>query len=116
MRAVAAIAALILAGCGPGPEFNLGPGMTVEEMERRATFAFVGVIERQMFESQPFFRLSGDDANCWKVLRRDVRVETVVKGTEFRKRFPVYEIFQICGASGDWNSTDNQQRYLFLVR
>jgi hypothetical protein len=115
MRGVALFAAAVMAGCGPGIEPHFGQ-FTPEEMERRATLAFVGMIERHIFENQPYFRIPGDKSRYWKVLRREVRVETVIKGSESRTRIPVYEVFWVGGASGDWNSTSDDERYLFLVR
>jgi hypothetical protein len=50
------------------------------------------------------------------VLRRRVRVETVLHGTEPRERIEVYEIFWVGASVGDWNSTRTGDRGLFLVR
>jgi hypothetical protein len=69
----------------------------------------------------PLYRLNipGEDqsnAKYWKILRREVRVETVLRGAEARKVVDVYEIFWTGGASGNWNSTQDGERALFLVR
>ncbi len=90
-------------------------------MLARASHVFVGVIQKQQFDSWPFFRLRipGDDpatAKYWKILRREVRLEMVLRGSEIRKVVDVYEISWTGSASGDWNSTDNGERALFLVR
>jgi hypothetical protein len=87
-------------------------------MLSRASHVFVGVIQRQQFESWPFFRLhSGtDDPAYWKILRREIRVEMVLRGTESRSVVSVYEIYWTGGASGNWNSTHDGERDLFLVR
>jgi hypothetical protein len=94
--------------------------MTPGEMLQRANLVFVGVIQRQEFEFSPLlrFRLPSDarsGAKYWRVLRRDIQVETVIRGSEPRKSVPVYEIFWTGGASGDWNSTWDRERALFLV-
>ena len=84
-----AAAFLLLSGCGPGLVFNSSV-MSANEMMARASHIFVGVIQKQQFESWPFLRFSfpGMDsptAKCWKVLRREVRVEMVLRGAESRK-------------------------------
>jgi hypothetical protein len=95
--------------------------MSSQQMLERANLAFIGVIQKQQFDSWPFFRLKipagdSDSSKYWKVLRREVRVETVLRGVESRNVIDVYEIFWTGGASGDWNATQNGQRALFLVR
>jgi hypothetical protein len=90
-------------------------------MLKRASLVFIGVIQKHHFDSWPFFRLTipGDDparAKYWKVLRREVRVETVLRGAESRSVIDIYEIFWTGGTSGDWNLTNDGQRALFLVR
>ncbi len=87
----------------------------------RADLVFIGVIESQHFDFWPFFRfnLAGENpatAKYWKVLRRRVRVEMVIRGMESRKLIDVYEIFWTGGTTGDWNSTRDGERDLFLVR
>jgi hypothetical protein len=96
--------------------------MSQDQMLERATHAFVGVIEKQAFERWPFFSVPGFPGfdpkyrRYWRVLRREVRVEIVVKGVEARKRINIYEITWTGGATGDWNSTQDNERDLFLVR
>jgi hypothetical protein len=90
-------------------------------MLARASHVFVGVIEKQQFDSWPFFRLKvqGDDqrgAKYWKVLRREVRIEMVLRGSETHRVVDVYEISWTGGTSGDWNSTQDGERALFLLR
>lgn len=109
-------AVLGLTGCGPGLVFNNSQQMTPDEMLHRADHIFIGVIEKHSFEAWPVFRVPGDKSPYWWVLRRRVRVENVLRGVETRKEIDVYEIFWTGGASGDWNSTQNDSRYLFLVR
>ena len=90
-------------------------------MLRRATLVFIGVVQKQQIEFWPFLRLKipGDDPTndrYWKILRREVRVETVLRGTESRSVVNVYEIVWTGAASGNWNFTPIGQRNLFLVR
>ncbi len=82
----------------------------------RASHIFIGVIEKQEFENWLFLRVPGDNSSYWKVLRRKVRVENVLRGVEPRKTIDIYEIFWTGGASGDWNLTQDNRRYLFLTR
>lgn len=79
------------------------------------------VIQKHQFESWLFFRpvVPGDDparAKYWRVLRREVRVEMVIRGAEPRKTISVYEIFWAGGASAGMNLTQDGERDLFLVR
>lgn len=95
--------------------------MTPDEMLKRSDLVFVGVIERHHFDSWPFFRVPGSETSpsegkYWKILRRKVRVEMVIRGVEPRDWIDVYEIFWTGGTTGDWNSTTDGQRALFLVR
>jgi hypothetical protein len=92
--------------------------MPPDQMLSRASHVFVGVIQKQQFESWPLFRLHNgtDDPAYWKILRREIRVELVLRGSEPRNVVNVYEIFWTGGASGNWNSTQNGERDLFLVR
>lgn len=115
VRLLPMAAALLLAGCGPGLEFNVNQ-MTPDQMAERATHIFVGLIEKHEFEWWPFFRIPGDDSGHWRVLRRRVRVDAVLRGREPRPIVDIYEIFWTGGAMGDWNFTDVNERYLFLVR
>jgi hypothetical protein len=94
--------------------------MSREEMLSRASVVLIGVIENHEFESWPFFRAiipaDARDAKYWRILRHRVRVETVLRGSETRKVVDVYEVFWTGGASGDWNSTHDGARALFLLR
>jgi hypothetical protein len=111
----------VLTGCGPGLVFNDSQQMSNKEMLARASLIFVGVIQSHHIDSWPLFRLNipGDDpasAKYWKILRREVRVEMVLRGVEPRKVVDVYEIYWTGATSGDWNFTRNGERDLFLVR
>jgi hypothetical protein len=91
--------------------------MSSEAMLARASHVFIGVIQKHQLESWPFFRLkipgaNPADAKYWKILRREVRIEMVLRGTESRKVVDVYEIFWTDGTSGDWNSTQDRQRFI----
>jgi hypothetical protein len=121
VRAFLVCAFLGLSGCGPGLVFDSTQEMSDEEMLARASHILIGVIQKQEIEWRPFFRLRmpGDDpatAKYWKILRREVRIEMLIRGVESRKVVDVYEIFWTGGASGPWNSTQNGERALFLVR
>ena len=111
---------LLITGCAPRLEFNPSQEMSRAEMLSRASHVFIGVIQKHQFESWPFFRFEvpGDrgDAKSWRVLRREVRIETVLRGSETRKVVNVYEVSWAGGASGDWNSTHDGDRALFLLR
>ncbi len=90
-------------------------------MLARASHIFIGVIQKHQFESRPFFRLNipGDDpatSKYWKILRREVRIEMVLRGAESRKVVDVYEISWTGNTGGDWNATQDDERALFLVR
>src|ERR1035438_611921 len=118
VRLIAAAALLLLSGCSPGLVFNSSE-MPAKEMMARASHIFVGVIQKQQLESWPLLRFSfsGMDsatAKCWKVLRREVRVEMVLRVDEGSDVGDIYEFFGTCGASGDWNSTHDGERALFL--
>ena len=121
MRFLVVCAFLGLSGCGPGLVFNSTQEMSNDEMLARASHVFVGVIQKQQIEWWPFFGLKvpGDNptnAKYWKILRREVRIEMLLRGVESRKVVDVYEIFWTGSASGDWNFTRNGERDLFCVR
>jgi len=109
---------LLLCECGPRLVFS--PTMSSDAMLQRSDLVFIGVIQQQSLERWPFFRLVTNNdpgmAKYWKILRREVRIETVLRGTESRPAIDVYEIFWTDGTSGDWNSTREGERDLFLVR
>jgi hypothetical protein len=114
-------ALLLLSGCGPALIFYSPQEMSRDEMLARASHIFIGVIQKQQFDSWPFSRLNMPDADpatakYWRILRREVRIEMVLRGTESRKMVDIYEIFWTGGATGSWNLTDTGERDLFLVR
>jgi hypothetical protein len=116
--AVATAALLVLSGCSLGLAFNASQQMTPKDQLSRASLVFIGVIQKHQFDSWPFFHpnIPGDDpsyAKYWKVLRREVRFETVLRGVEPRKVIDVYEIFWTGGTTGDWNSTHDGDRDCF---
>jgi len=117
-RLAAAFACLLLTGCGRVLEFNRAKDRA--ELLSRADLVFVGVIERHEFPSWPWFRVSlpPDLSNqkYWQVLRRRVRIETILRGSEPRKTIDIYEVFWTGGTSGDWNLTWDGERALFFVR
>lgn len=119
MRPLAALCFLLMTACGPTLEFNNSQSMSQDEMLRRATLVFAGVIRHQTIDHSPFlrFRVPGENplTTYWKVLRRDVDVETIFRGEEPRLRISVYEIFWTGWASGDWNATSDGDRALFMV-
>jgi hypothetical protein len=121
MRFILAGAVFLLHGCGPGLVFNSSQEMTTGEMLNRADHIFIGVIEKRALESWLFFRLNVPqvhdwDPKYWKIARRRVRVETILRGSDPGKVVDVYEIFWTGGAFGNWNSTVEGERDLFLVR
>ena len=121
VRALAIGLLLLLSGCSPGLVFNSSQGMSKQEMLQRADLVFIGVIQKHQIDWWPFFRLkipgdNPDSSKYWKIMRREVRVETVLRGVESRSVVDVYEIFWTDGATGNWNSTRDGQRALFLVR
>ncbi len=90
-------------------------------MLAQANVVFIGVIQKQQFESIPYIEWNVPDYNpakakLWRVLRREVLVEMVLRGTESRRAINVYEIVSTLGLSGDGNSTQDGERDLFLVR
>jgi hypothetical protein len=110
------LAALLLTGCGPGLVFNMSPEMTKDQMLARADHVFIGVIEKQEYEKWPFLRIPGQDSSKWRIWRRRVRVELLLRGIEPRKSVDVYEYSSTLGLSGDLNSTEDGERDLFMVR
>lgn len=104
--------AFLLSGlsCGPRLTRNDDPNLSPHDMLRRSTLVFSGVIENHTL--LPAVTLP---SSYWRTLRRRVRVEQVFIGHESRPQIDVYEIFWTGGASGDWNSTQDGERALFLV-
>jgi hypothetical protein len=107
---------LLLTGCGPGLVFNMTPEMTKDQMLARADHVFIGVIEKQEYENWLFLKVPGANRGDWTILKRHVRVETVLRGQEPRQSITIYEYFPNGGLTGDWNLTHEGQRNLFLLR
>jgi len=110
----------LLCSCGPRLVFHSSQEMSRDQLLARSSHVFVGVIEKQEFVSWPPFRFElpvrfASDPPYWKILRRDIRGEQVLRGAEPSGSIPIYEIFWAGGASGDWNSTQTGGRYLFLT-
>ncbi len=85
-------------------------------MPERSTHIVIGVIESHHFDSYPFLRVPRTEGEWWRILRRRIRVETVLKGAEKRPSVDVYEVFWTGGATGNWNATWDGGRYLFLLQ
>jgi hypothetical protein len=109
------IGTVLLLVSGARIERNGGDMMSPEEMLRRSTHVFIGVIEKHERPNKLRIRVSGEDAGHWMVVKRRVRVENVLRGTESRPVIDVYEVFWAGGLMGDWNSTQDNGRYLFLA-
>ena len=90
--------------------------MTPEQMLQRSTHVFIGVIEKHEFPNRLLFRVSGEDTGHWRVVNMRVHVELVLRGTEPHPTIDVYEAVPTGGVTGDWNSTEDNRRYLFPVR
>lgn len=103
-------------GCGPGLVFNISD-MTRDQMMARADHVFIGVIEKQEFEHWLFLNVPGAKRGDWTILKRQVRIETVLRGQESRQSVFLYEYFPATGGlTGNWNWTEEGERALFLVR
>lgn len=114
MRFILAIVAILLGSCAR-LERNTSQ-MTPEQMLQRSTHVFIGVIQKHEFPNRFLFRVSGEDASNWRVIGMKVNVEMVLRGVERRTTIDIYEAFPTGGLSGDWNSTQDNRRYLFPVR
>ncbi len=90
--------------------------MTRDQMLARASQVFIGVIEEQESENWLFLDIPGAKRGDWTILKRYVRVETVIRGNESRRSVVIYEFFPTGGLMGDWNSTRDGERDLFMVR
>jgi hypothetical protein len=90
--------------------------MSPDAQLRQASLVFIGVIQGHHYESWPSFRFTHPAGDMWRVLRREVIVETILRGTEYRKKIDLYEISWSGATSGDWNTTNDGGRYLFLVQ
>ncbi len=114
MRFIPIFVALLLGSC-----VRIRPNtseMTPEQILRRSSLVFIGVIEKHELPDRLLFRVPGEDAQRFRVLVRTVRVETVLRGNESHSTIDVYEAFPTGGLTGDWNSTQDNRRYLFPVR
>jgi hypothetical protein len=107
---------LLLTACGPGLVFNMSPEMTRDQMLTRADHIFIGVIEKQEYENWLFLQIPGEKHGDWTILKRQVRIETLLRGQESHQSVIIYEFFGTRGAVGDWNSTREGERDLFMVR
>jgi hypothetical protein len=118
VRIVLILVAFLLSGCSHGFELHSEQEVTPQQMLDRADLVFVGVIEGHHFDSYPFFDVAvppGNGTDLWRPLRRQVRVETVLRGAYTKPKIDVYEVFWTGGTTGDWNATRDGERYLFLV-
>ena len=85
--------------------------MTPEQILQRASHVFIGVIEKHEFPNRFLFRVTGEQAEGWFVVRMKVRVETALRGTGSRPEMDIYEAFPGGGLAGDWDLTQNGRRY-----
>ena len=120
VRHLLGFACLLLYGCGPRLTFNTSQ-MTYDEMLKRSSLVFVGVIEKHHIEPRPFTLIDPPEMysptpQSWKIMRREIRIESVLRGAESRKVVDVYEFFGQGPTVGDWNSTWDGERALFLVQ
>ncbi len=87
---------------------------------QRPKLIVVGVIEQQDFEPTTQFRARVDGKygpdDDWRILRRRIRVESVLFGSEPRQEIDVYEVFPTGPLVGNWNSTREGDRNLFPLR
>ena len=122
VRALAAGLLLLSCGCRPGLVFN-SLQMSSQEMLQRATLAFIGVIQKAAIRVVAVLEIGYD----WPRSRfREVLEDLTALGksasrpcfveSSSRSVIDVYEIFWTGGTTGDWNSTQDGQRALFLVR
>jgi hypothetical protein len=114
MRPLLAAALLLLCGCAPRLVFR--EHASRDEQLKQASLIFIGVIQGHHYESWPSFRFTHPAGDSWGILRREVTVETILRGTEPRKKIDLFEIYWMGGRGGDWNTTNDGGRYLFLVR
>lgn len=116
MNRVAVLAGFsALVSCGPGLTLNKSE-LSQQGILDRASHIFIGVIEKHEHQFWLNLPVPRDEKNLWTILRRQVRVENVIRGSEPRQVIQVYEFFWTGGASGDWNFTQDGGRYLFPVR
>jgi hypothetical protein len=113
MRALL-VTAVLLAGCSPRLVFQ--EQISPEERLKLADLVFIGVIQKHHLESWLPFQFIHPKGDLWGVVRSEVMVEHVLRGTESRTKVDVFEIEWMGGRNGDWNTTHDGGRYLFLVR
>ena len=113
MRLALLVLCVLLSSCGPGLTLQEPGGKFAGDV---ATHIFTGVIQYQQLDSWPFFRVPGDDTGYWRIFRRRVRVELVVRGGPMADVVDLFEIAWIGGASGDWNATQVGERAVFLAK
>lgn len=94
----------------------MSPEMTRDQMQARADHIFIGVIEKEELESWLFLNVPGSKTGDWTILKRQVRIETVLRGQESRQSVFLYEYFPTRKPNGIRNSTREGERDLFLVR
>src|SRR3982751_790178 len=102
------MSAVLLSGCSHGFELHSDPEVTPQQMLDRADLVFIGVIEGHHFDSYPYFDVvvpPGRGTDFWRPLRRQVSVETVLRGTYTKPKIDVFEVFWTGGATGNWNAT-----------
>lgn len=85
-------------------------------MLARADHVFIGVIEKQESENWVFLSVPGSKRGEWTILKRQVHIETILRGQESRPSVFLYEYFPTGKRPGVWNSTHEGERDLFLVR
>src|SRR5690349_11676775 len=105
-----------LTACAPKLTYVSTQDLREGELWARSSHIFLGVIEDHVLPFYPLYRKPGDDTGYWRILRRRVRIEAVVKGVEPRPYVYIYEIFWTGGATGGWNATQSNARYIIPLR
>lgn len=114
MRLVPVVMAFTLVSCNQLERST--KEMTPDQLIDRSTHLFIGVIEKYESQNRLFFRVTGDDAGDWRVIRMQVRIENVLRGRESRPVIDIYEAFPTGALTGNWNATQDQRRYFIPVR
>lgn len=112
MRPLLAVLPLLVS-CGPGLTLQTEP---FELPGDNATHVFTGAVQYQQYDSWPFFEIEGDTNRNWKILRRRVKVELVIRGEPMAHAVDLYEISWTGGMSGEWDWTEVGLRYLFFAK
>ncbi len=112
MRPLLAVLPLLVS-CGPGLTLQTEP---FELPGNNATHVFTGVVQYQQYDSWPLFRVEGDERQLWKILRRRIRVELVIRGGRMADTVDLYEISWTGGLVGEWDWTEEGARYLFFAK